>query len=81
MAKQKVDPVKQYFDKMRDRLDDAKSIGELIVIISKMPALPRNLPNTNLFQHIFKTEYDNDLEKCREHAINVINGMQYKMYN
>ena len=77
MAKQKVDHVKLYFDDKRKKISQAKSITDLLYLAT----LKGNTPDYFTIKRYFETELNNDLEKCREHAINVVSGLQYKMYN
>lgn len=77
MPKQKVDHVKLYFDDKREKISQAKSIAELL----HLATLKGNTPDYFAIKQYFETELNDDLEKCREHAINVVSGLQYKMYN
>lgn len=76
MPKQ-VDHVKTYFDNKREEIRNAESISELL----HLATLKGNSPGYFAIKQYFKNELNNDLEKCREHATNIVSGMQYKMYN
>lgn len=79
MADKKVDHVKQYFNEKREKISEAKTIDELLDLLE----LSGNLPNPHLkhIADIFENQFHNDLEKCRNYTLIVINGMQYKLYN
>jgi len=77
MAKEKPDHMKQYFNQKREEIRNAKSISELL----NLATLKGNSPNYFTIKQYFENELNNDLEKCREHATNIVSGLQYKMYN